>query len=81
MSPSRVGHSHTRITPVASSHVGLGLADGEPLVIHDMVVDLVVTVSEFEIVAVEISNDIGYPVMIKATAGGGGRGQPCRSAA
>lgn len=32
---------------------GLGLADGEPLVIHDMVVDLVVTVPEFEIVAVE----------------------------
>ena len=24
--------------------------------------------------AIEISNDIGYPVMIKASAGGGGKG-------
>ena len=33
--------------------LGLGLADGEPLVIHEMTVDLVVSVPEFEIVAVE----------------------------
>lgn len=32
---------------------GLGLADGTPLVIHDMTVDLVVAVPSFEITAVE----------------------------
>ena len=32
---------------------GLGLADGEPLVIHDMTIDLVVAVPSFEITAVE----------------------------
>lgn len=33
--------------------VGLGLADGEPLVIHDMTIDLIIEVPGFEIVAVE----------------------------
>ena len=37
---------------------GLGLADGEPLVIHDMVIDLIVVVPEFRIEAVEAEMNV-----------------------
>lgn len=37
---------------------GLGLADGEPLVIHDMVVDLIVAVPAFVVEAVETTMNV-----------------------
>lgn len=37
---------------------GLCLADGQPLTIHDMVVDLIITVPDFTIVAVEATMDV-----------------------
>lgn len=38
--------------------LGLGLADGEPLTIHQMTIDLYVTIPGFEIVAVESSMSV-----------------------
>ncbi len=43
---------------VDTKPLGLGLADGEPLVIHDMTIDLVVAVPSFEIVDVEASMEV-----------------------
>ncbi|MGH1488047.1 MAG: DUF2889 domain-containing protein [Acidimicrobiales bacterium] len=37
---------------------GLGLADGEPMVIHDMVIDLIITVPEFLIEGVETTMNV-----------------------
>ncbi len=37
---------------------GLGLADGEPLVIHDMVIDLIVSIPDFIIEAVESTMNV-----------------------
>ncbi len=48
---------------------GLGLADGEPLVIHDMVVDLIVRLEDFEIVGVETGMDTRpYPLCAEVLA-------------
>lgn len=38
--------------------LGLGMADGEPLVIHDMTIDLVVAMPSFEIVDVEAEMEV-----------------------
>ncbi|MCP5026907.1 MAG: DUF2889 domain-containing protein [Actinomycetia bacterium] len=48
---------------------GLGVVDGEPLVIHDMVVDLLVRLADFEIVAVDTGMDTHpYPLCTEVLA-------------
>lgn len=52
------GRMRVRGRLVDNKPTGLGLADGQPLVIHDMVLDLIVSVPDFTIVEVEATMNV-----------------------